>query len=221
FDEIAKAINGFIADSKKNNASVSREEINLLQALVEVLDAKAPAVPSHPGPRPIEPPPPRPPQYAYDLGWPLREMTLSPEQEAYKQNYPKLFSDYEARRQEWETNILPPWEEAVNQNYQTLNSIEHRIIKGIRKEIDRLLLSGGGWPTTRMVNWEILPPGYWPVDESSVANLFADQSSKTLIPARLSAAKALDPIDIVSARGLGDSLEKDKVGVAEYLFRLL
>jgi hypothetical protein len=48
-----------------------------------------------------------------------------------------------------------------------------------------------------MVNWEILPPGYWPVDESSVANFFAGKSSQTLIPSRLFEAKALDPIDIV------------------------
>jgi hypothetical protein len=115
FSEIAKAIDGFIADPKKNNELVSRQEIELLQSLVEILFDKAPVVPSHPGLRPLEPRPPRPPRYVYDYsrGWPFREVILSPEQEAYKQNYPILYIEYEVRKQEWKNMILP-WEEAAN-----------------------------------------------------------------------------------------------------------
>ena len=171
FDEITKAINAFIADAKINNASVCLEEI---EALVEVLYDKAPHVPPHPGPKPVEPALPR-------------YITSSRAQ---------FLPKYRRQKQDWIKTILEPWEEASRQNYQALKLTEHRIIKGIRSDIDDLLPTGR-WPITRMVNWEILPPGYWPVDESSVANLFAGQSSKTLIPARLSAAKALDPIDIV------------------------
>ena len=202
FSEIAKAINGFIADSKKNNALVSRQEIESLQSLVEVLSSKAPVLTPHPGPRPVEPQPPRPPRYPYDLslGWPDYKITLSPEQETYSQNYPKYCSEYEARKKAWRTNTLSPWEEAANKYNQVLNSTEHRIIKGIRKEIDRLFLSGGRWSTTRMVNWEILPPGDGPVDEESVANLFAGKSSNAFIPERLIAAVKLSPVEIVSGR---------------------
>ena len=198
FSEISKAIDGFIADPKKNNELVSRQEIELLQSLVEILFDKAPVVPSHPGLRPLEPRPPRPPRYMYNYsqGWPFREEILSPKQEAYKQNYPILCIEYELRKQEWKNMILP-WEEAANKNYQALKLHEHIIIKRIRKEIDRLISSGGRRMVTRMVNWEILPPGYWPVDESSVANFFAGKSSQTLIPSRLFEAKALDPIDVV------------------------
>jgi hypothetical protein len=165
------------------------------------LSSKAPTITPHPGPKPIEPIPPRLPHYPYDLshGWPGRVKILTPKQEAYNQNYPKYFSEYEIRNQEWK-NILLLWEEAANKNYQALNSVEHRIIKGIRKEIDQLICSGGRWPAIRIVNWEILPPGDWPVDESSVASLFAGKSSNAFIPKRLIAAVKLSPFEIVSGR---------------------
>lgn len=201
FSEIAKAINGFIADSKKNKASVSREEIQLLQFLVEILSTKAPTIPPHPGPKPIEPLPPRPPHYSYDLSHfgPSSARILTPKQEAYNQSYPKYFAEYEVRKEEWK-NILLLWEEAANKNYQALNLVEHIIIKGIRKEIDHLICSGGRWPVTRIVNWEILPPGDWPVDESSVENLFAGKSSNAIIPERVIAAVKLSPVEIVRGR---------------------
>ena len=198
FSEIAKAIDGFIDDPKKNKALVSPEEIELLQNLVEVLVSKAPNVPPHPGPRPIEPQPPRLPHYPYDLrlDWLKPDKILTPKQEAYNQMYPKLFSEYELQKQEWK-NALLPWEEAYNKNYQALNSPEHRIVKRFRRVIDQLLCSGGRRSIIRKVNWEFLPPGYWPIDDSSVASLFASKSSKAIIRERLIAATALDPFEIV------------------------
>lgn len=201
FAKLAGALNGFLTDSNKNNISDNREEIDLLKSLVEILSLSAPVIPPHPGPKPIEPTPPRPPHYPYDLnlGWPYT-IELSPKQQAYNENYPKYYSDYELQIKEWERNVLLPWEEAANQNYQVLNSIEHLIIKGIRKRIDKLLNDSGRLPITREVDWEILPPGYWPVDESSVENLFSGKSAKTLIPARLISAVALDPIEIIKGK---------------------
>ena len=171
FDEIAKAIKGFIAEAKKNNSSVIRGEI---EALVEVLYDKAPQVPPHPGPRPVEPPPPPDSKYSE----------------------PDLWSIYERDKQEWTKSVYLPWQDAAHQNYQVLKLPEHRIIKGIKSDIDKLLPTGR-WPVTRLVNWEILPPGYWPIDESSVASLFAGKSSKAIIRERLIAAIALDPFEIV------------------------
>lgn len=198
FSGIAKAIDGFIDDPKKNKALVSPEEIKLLQNLVEVLVSKAPNVPPHSGPRPIEPLPPRPPYYPYDPShdWLNLGITLTPTQKTYNQNYPKYFSEYELRKQEYKNTLLL-WEEASNKNYQALNSHEHRIVKRIRNAIDALLRDGGRRLETRMVNWEILPPGDWPVDESTVANLFAGKSSKAIIRERLIAAIALDPFERV------------------------
>jgi len=174
FSEIAKAINGFIVDAKKNNASVCREEI---EALLELLYDKAPQVPPHPGPKPVELPPPP------DSKW----------------SEPDLWLKHEIDKQEWTKSVYLPWQDATHQNYQALKLTEHRIIKGIRSDIDDLLPTGR-WPTTRMVNWEILPPGDWPVDRVSVANLFAGKSSNAFIPERLIAVVKLSPVEIVSGR---------------------
>lgn len=172
FDEIAKAINVFIAEAKKNNSSVSRGEI---EALVEVLYDKAPQVPPHPGPKPVAPPPPPDSKYSE----------------------PDLWLKYEKDKQEWIKFVYLPWQDAAYQNYQVLKLLEHRIIKGIRSEIHKLLPTGR-WAVTRKVNWVILPPGDWPIDESSVASLFAGKSAKAIIPERLVSAVKLSPTEIVS-----------------------
>lgn len=194
FADIAKAINGFITDSKENKLSVSNDEIKLIQSLVDVLINFSPVISPHPGPKPIEPPPPELPFCTHLPGG--FEIALTPEQETYNENYQKYRAEYEIIKNEWRENIFFPWEEAINQNYKTLNATEHRIIKGIRKEID-YFLRHGGFEITCKVPWKFLPPGFWPVDESSVANLFAGKSEKQMITERLISAVNLSPFEIV------------------------
>jgi len=194
FADIAKSINGFIADSKDNKLSVSNDEIKLIQLLVDFLISLSPVISPHPGSKPIEPPPPELPFCTHLPGG--FEIALTPEQETYNENYQKYHAEYEIIKNEWRNNVFLPWEEAINQNYKTLNATEHRIIKGIRKEID-YFLRHSGWEITRKVPWKFLPPGFWPVDESSVANLFAGKSEKQMIPERLISAVNLSPFEIV------------------------
>lgn len=177
FEFIAKAINAFFDELKKTGEAVSREDIELVQNLINILTDKAPELPPDPGPKPI---PPRPPH-------------------GIKRNKHEVWRQYERDKRNWIETVLAPWQEASNNHVRVLKTVEHRIIKGRRKEIEQLTQLGR-WPRIREVNWEILPPGHWPIDESSISYIFAGKSEKKRIDERLFEASKLNPIEIIMGK---------------------
>jgi hypothetical protein len=186
FAEIASCIRDFIEWHEKNNKRVEESELIQLNKLSEVLSTKRRIFPSE-----------------------LEDAPLLVGEKPTLPTLPKKGAKRKAALAKHHS-LHQAWLALNRQNairFRRMECLkreindETRIYDGRKRDIIRLIIRGG-WPSISIMNWYILPPGFWPTSTEEVERVLPRKSGVGYCPDRILHAESLKPFEI--GRGNGD-----------------